>query len=84
VVLDSPSLEDEKVADLAVIDHGTARQGIHKTAAGSSKKYPDPGKSTDSVELSETTVLPVTKHSIISTGFQPFNQKSVSDGVFCI
>jgi hypothetical protein len=58
VVLDTPPLEDERVADRAVIVHGTARRGIHKTAADSGKEYPDPGKSMDSVELSETTVLP--------------------------
>ena len=43
MVLDTPALEDEKVADRAVIGHGTARKDIHKTAAGPGEEYPDPG-----------------------------------------
>lgn len=44
MVLDPSAMEDKKVPDRAVIVHGTARQDISKTAAGSGEEYADPGK----------------------------------------
>jgi hypothetical protein len=44
VVLDTPALEDKKVADCDVTGHSTECQDIHKIAAGSGEEYPDPGK----------------------------------------
>jgi hypothetical protein len=34
VVLDTPALEDDKVADRVVIGHGTAHQDVYKATTG--------------------------------------------------
>jgi hypothetical protein len=59
VVLDTPALEDKKVADNDVKRHGTELQDIQKTAAGSSVENPDPGKAVRILE--PLTELPALK-----------------------
>jgi hypothetical protein len=56
VVLDPPALEDEKVSGRDGIDHGTARQDIHKTAAGLNKEGHDLGKALRILAMSCPTV----------------------------